>query len=173
MKGGQHKSKDARNRNVQSRGTLTTHQPHSPRLESDPSIHSVQARRGQDVPQGRPAWLGGSQKRSEPGADRFRDMPAPGESPMGGYVALCRDRAAVPPGPAPLPPGRGWRGSPAAQLDAALLAHGHQLRLLVLVPVVVHAERLHARGDAMSIGRGRGVWRGVRLAPSSSGRPPP
>ena len=34
------------------------------------------------MPQSRPAWLGGSQKRPEPGADGFRDMPAPGESPM-------------------------------------------------------------------------------------------
>ena len=39
-------------------------------------------RPGQGVPQSRPAWLGGSQKRPEPGADGFRDMPAPGESPM-------------------------------------------------------------------------------------------
>ena len=39
-------------------------------------------RPGQGVPQGRPAWLGGSQKRPEPGADNFMDMPAPGESPM-------------------------------------------------------------------------------------------
>ena len=84
-----------------------------------------------------------------------------------GSVALCRARAAVPPRPAPLPPGRGWRGS--FEVDAALLAHGHQLRLLL----VVHLEVLHARGGAMSIGRGRGVWRGGRLAPSSSGRPPP
>ena len=73
---------------------------------------------------------------------------------------LCRARAAVPPGPAPLPPGRGWRGSVepeavlAGELDAALLAHGHQLMLLL----VVHAERLHAGGGAMSTGRGRGVW---------------
>ena len=40
-------------------------------------------RPGQDVRRAvQRAWLGGSQKRSEPGADRFRDMPAPGESPM-------------------------------------------------------------------------------------------
>lgn len=39
-------------------------------------------RPGQGVPQSRPAWIGGSQKRPEPGADGFRDMPAPGESPM-------------------------------------------------------------------------------------------
>ena len=58
---------------------------------------------------------------------------------------------------------------PGIRYIIALLAHGHQLRLLL----VVHAEHLHARGGAMSIGRGRGVWRGGRLAPSSSGRPPP
>ena len=52
-----------------------------PRLESDPSMHS-RFRPGQGVPQSRPAWIGGSQKRPEPGADGFRDMPAPGESPM-------------------------------------------------------------------------------------------
>ena len=39
-------------------------------------------RPGQGVPQGRPAWLGGSQKRPEPGADNLMDMPAPGESPI-------------------------------------------------------------------------------------------
>ena len=50
-------------------------------FESDPSMHT-RFRPGQGVPQGRPAWLGGSQKRPEPGADNFRDMPAPGESPM-------------------------------------------------------------------------------------------
>ena len=44
-------------------------------------MHS-RCRPGQGVPQSRPAWIGGSQKRPEPGADGFRDMPAPGESPM-------------------------------------------------------------------------------------------
>ena len=39
-------------------------------------------RPGQGVPQGRPAWLGGSQRRPDPGTDGFRDMPAPDESPM-------------------------------------------------------------------------------------------
>ena len=39
-------------------------------------------RTGQGVPQGRPAWLGGSQRRPDPGTDGFRDMPAPDESPM-------------------------------------------------------------------------------------------
>ena len=56
-------------------------------------IHpSTRFRPGQDVPQGRPAWLGGSQKRSEPGADRFRDMPAPGESPMALTLNVRKER---------------------------------------------------------------------------------
>ena len=71
------------------------------------------------------------------------------------------------------PPSRPPRRAPVLRVeaDAALLAHGHQLRLLVVV--LVHDQLLHARGGAMSIGRGRGEWRGGRLAPSGSGRPPP
>ena len=70
---------------------LTTHQ-NLTALASNLNHPSTRFRPGQDVPQGRPAWLGGSQKRSEPGADRFRDMPAPGESPMALTLNVRKER---------------------------------------------------------------------------------
>ena len=70
---------------------LTTHQ-NLTALAANLNHPSTRFRPGQDVPQGRPAWLGGSQKRSEPGADRFRDMPAPGESPMALTLNVRKER---------------------------------------------------------------------------------
>ena len=90
MKGGQHKSKDARI-GMYRTAELTTHQ-NLTALASNLNHPSTRFRPGQDVPQGRPAWLGGSQKRSEPGADRFRDMPAPGESPMALTLNVRKER---------------------------------------------------------------------------------